>query len=36
MLDKLDKLGFRSIIRNLFDSYLYDRRMYVEVNGCKY
>ena len=35
MLDKLDRLGFRGIIRDLFDSYLYDRRMYVEVNGCK-
>ena len=35
MLDKLDRLGFRGIIRDLFDSYLSDRRMYVEVNGCK-
>ena len=35
MLEKLDKLSFRGIIRDLFDSYLSDRRMYVEVNGCK-
>ena len=37
MLDKLDRLGFRGIIRDLFDSYLSDTRMYiyVEVNGCK-
>ena len=35
MLDKLDRLGFRGIIRDLFDSYLSDRSMYVEVNGCK-
>ena len=35
MLDKLDKLGFRGIIRDLFDSYLSDRRMYVEMKGCK-
>ena len=35
MLDKLDRLGFRGIIRDLFDSYLSDGRMYVEVNGCK-
>ena len=35
MLDKLDRLCFRGIIRDLFDSYLSDRRMYVEVNGCK-
>ena len=35
MLDKLDRLGFRGIIRDLFDSYLSDRRMDVEVNGCK-
>ena len=36
MLDKLDRLGFRGIIRDLlFDSYLSDRRMYLEVNGCK-
>ena len=34
MLEKLDRLGFRGIIRDLFDSYLSDRRMYVEVNGC--
>ena len=36
MLDKLDRLGFRGTIRDLFDSYLSERRMYVEVNGCKY
>ena len=35
MLVKLDRLGFRGIIRDLFDSYLSDRRMYVEINGCK-
>ena len=35
MLDKLDRLGFRGIIRDLFDSYLSDRCIYVEVNGCK-
>ena len=33
MLGKLELLGFRGIVRDWFESYLSDRRMYVDVNG---
>ena len=33
MLSKLELLGFRGIERDWFESYLSDRRMYVDVNG---
>ena len=33
MLKKLDRLGFRGPTLNFFDSYLTDRRLFVEING---
>ena len=33
MLGKLELLGFRGIVRDWFESYWSDRRMYVDVNG---
>ena len=33
MLGKLELLGFRGIVRDWFESYLSDRRMYVDVSG---
>ena len=34
LLRKLHKLGFRENLHKYFDSYLTDRRVYVNVNGC--
>ena len=33
MLGKLELLGFRGIVRDWFESYLSDRRIYIDVNG---
>ena len=33
MIQKLEHVGFRGVIANWFDSYLSDRRMYVDING---
>ena len=33
MLGKLELIGFRGIVRDWYESYLSDRRMYVDVNG---
>ena len=33
MFGELELLGFRGIVKDWFESYLSERRMYVDVNG---